>query len=127
MSWIITYPAIQAAKLGQPPPADWTWTSIIVADCVLACVTLIGHWFPWIELRTQFTDTCVSRPALFGPKIMPWDSITRVAVAVVSGLQIIELWSGKRRIKINPLYYKDQDKLFATIREYAPASAIDHF
>lgn len=125
MSWIITYPAIQAAQSGQPPPADWSWTSIIVVDCVLACVTLVGHWYPWAELRTEFTEEGISRPILFGHRMMLWNTVTRVGVLVSSGVNIIEIWSGKHRVKINPLYYKDSDKLFAVIREYAPASAFN--
>ena len=123
IGWFITYPAIDAAQSGQPLPADWTWTNIILVDCALACVTLIGHWHPWVELRTEFTDEYVSRPSLFGLKIMRWDGITQVLVKMVSGVQIIELWSGNRRIKINPLYYKDSEELIAVIRRYAPTTA----
>lgn len=123
MGWIITHPAIEAAQSGRSLPNGWTWTSIIVADCALAGVTLIGHWHPRVELRTEFTDEYVSRPALFGFKIMRWDSMTQVAVKIVSGVQIIELWSGSRRLRINPLYYKNAEELIAVIRRHAPTSA----
>ncbi len=125
VSWLITWPAIRAAQLGQAPPAGWSWTSIIAFNCLFACIAVAGYWEPWVQLRTVFTEEDVSRPRLFGRTVMTWSSITHVGViAALNGVKVIELRSREQSIKINPLCYKRQDKLLAAIREHAPASAL---
>jgi len=127
VSWLITWPAIRAAQLGQPSPIGWSWTAIIAFNCLLVCMAMAGYWEPWVQLRTMFTDEEVSRPRLFGRIVMPWDSITHVgAVTALNGVKVIELRSHEQSIKINPLCYKHQGELIAVLREHIPAAVMEY-
>ncbi len=121
--WIITWPAIKAEQLGQPLPAHWTWVSIIAVDIGILCMTGILCGGLLFDLLTVFTEEGIKKPGLFGLTFIRWAEVTEVVGYIPKGMIVLEIRSPDKKIRINVLYYRDQNQLVSLIREYVPSSA----
>jgi len=117
--WAITWPAVKAARLGQPLPAGWTWASVIGVDMVL--IGLFGYlcWQALIQWLTYFTIEGIGQPRLGGYAFLRWSEVTRVT----RKLNTIELQSSGQTLQIAYAQFRDIDQLITLIRERVPARA----
>ncbi|MCA9973551.1 MAG: hypothetical protein KC425_25225 [Anaerolineales bacterium] len=110
---LLTAPALQAQRAGQPLPGSWTWPQIITVDvvCLLAFVGII--WKLYGDLRTEVTRDAISRPALLGRREIAWTAVSGVSY-YRNGLHI--RGSG-RRIILTPRAYANGKALVKFIEK----------
>jgi hypothetical protein len=124
-SWLVTWQAIKAEKLGHPLPADWTWTSIIATDIFFFFLAAALCWEPLTQLLTVFTSEGIERPGLRERTFVRWEDVTDVFTSFPMGrLYLIELRTPTQKIVINALFYKDENELISLIKQHAPNYAL---
>lgn len=119
--YVITWPALKAARLGQPLPPTWSWPAIVIVD--VGIILLHGSLFFHLlfQLQMVFTKEGVRMPGIFKSKFMRWADVAYVdGVSIRSSL--LKLTDSKQSIIINKLYYQEPEKLMALVTERLPES-----
>src|SRR5262245_33620533 len=103
--WAITWPAIKAIRLGQPLPADWTWTSVIGFDVVL--IGLYGYmcWKVLAQWLTFFTSEGVGQPRIWRSAFIRWLDVT----SVTRKLNTIQIKTSNQTIEVAYGQFKNRD------------------
>jgi hypothetical protein len=127
MIYGITAPAIEASRLGQPLPTDWTWMSIVIWDLIFIAMGAILCWIVLVQACTVYTDEGISKPRPLGRTIVKWKEVSHVAKHYKFGyLRAIEVISPSARVLINVFVYRSPEQIVSYLKQYVPDSAEWH-
>jgi hypothetical protein len=96
---------------------------IAIADLLIILLASGLFWLMLVELFTVFTREGVRRPGILKPMYIRWKDVTTVkGCNPQEGSIVLEIRSHTKTLRINLLYYKNQEELFSIIKEQVPPS-----
>jgi hypothetical protein len=97
-----------------------TWYQTIFIDVIFLALLVFFGWRLWTQTKITFTSNGVFQPNLTDTTFIPWSEIQRVEFMKKN----INIVSETKEIMIILRFFKDKSEIAATIRQYAPSSAL---
>lgn len=120
--WMITGQAIQAIRVGESLPGNWTWTRIIFTDILIMLAGLFLYWGAIRDLLTVFTEAGIRSTHWLGLRhtYIKWSDIKRVEL----GRSPIKIMTPSHTIQLNLLLFKNPQRVVDEITKRVPAFVI---
>lgn len=118
--WQVTAPDHRPTLDNNPLPDKWTWTGVILSD--IGTLLGIGYLASGVivQLLTVFTEEGIEQPALFGKKIIFWQSVQEIRNVTTANIEIND---GLTKVYLNPNIFTDAYALISELRLRVPSSA----
>ena len=118
-AWALTWPAVEAQRLGQSLPRGETWTGVLLVDGLLVLLAFMGCWGTLVQALTVIDADGIKRPSLLGALFVQWSQV----ICVKRHFHAIDIKSSVRNLQILPFLFKDRKALIAFLRDHVPKDA----
>lgn len=110
---ISIYVVIKSAERNPESASDAFVFAIILIPALIG--SALGFLTPLVQMLTTFDSTGITRNYLLWKEQINWESIEEAVLTepnLYSRMIYIKIIGKKRKFQINPIYYREADKLF---------------
>jgi hypothetical protein len=112
IGWIVTAQVLRETMQGLPISGGWSWPLVIGLDLICLGAFLALIWSIHCDSRTQFLDSQLTQPGLFGLRVIRWSEVTGVKVFGGVGYHI---HAPGKKIVIAPYAYAKPEAVIAEL------------